>query len=670
MKSMNLHRKIFSTLLGVSLIPLIFSILFLSSSFSKRMKHLMIANTQYMLELQATAILDTVDKYLFERYTDLVDYTGLDVIQNSISYSMYGQASLALKTLKEKNENYDCLFMLSLQGEIVAGSNDLRKECFLQDIGKADFFQQVKQGNFLAQIKKEDNKFALLFFLPVRDTVSNEVVAVLMSRINLKVIQEIIDNYIKDADVFILEKDEQNILFTNVGLLGDEMKIVDFAIEKQENEGSIVCLEGNNKRIGGMAVEKGHNAYKGVNWRAIVCLDEEKVFLDILSFLKKMKLWMVELLFVIIVLVSVAAAIISRGIVMPILALVNFTKKVADTGDLAQKIEITSRDEIGDLCESLNRMIYNFYGIVFEVKKSSDMINDLAIRLHASTDQTNVSTQNISSLVLGITQGMKNQTHMISDTMLIMKQMSNMVEEAAVNATDGMKNSRDTVDLAKHDMEASHQAVKKSSQIVEVATEITRVVGRLETYSQEIGRIVEVITTIADQTNLLALNAAIEAARAGDSGRGFSVVAEEVRTLAENSAKSAEQIAVLIRNIQKETVLAVKSTQITSEQAEGGKLIIEEVSKSLNKILEVANVAVEKVAKIVSNSAVQLSNAQNVSGAFHNLSAISEETEASTEKMSGAVYEVMASMGEMADSARTLANTADNLQKLVKRFKL
>jgi len=355
---------------------------------------------------------------------------------------------------------------------------------------------------------------------------------------------------------------------------------------------------------------------------------------------------------------------------MPILALVNFTKKVADTGDLAQKIEITSRDEIGDLCESLNRMIYNFYGIVFEVKKSSDMINDLAIRLHASTDQTNVSTQNISSLVLGITQGMKNQTHMISDTMLIMKQMSNMVEEAAVNATDGMKNSRDTVDLAKHDMEASHQAVKKSSQIVEVATEITRVVGRLETYSQEIGRIVEVITTIADQTNLLALNAAIEAARAGDSGRGFSVVAEEVRTLAENSAKSAEQIAVLIRNIQKETVLAVKSTQITSEQAEGGKLIIEEVSKSLNKILEVANVAVEKVAKIVSNSAVQLSNAQNVSGAFHNLSAISEETEASTEKMSGAVYEVMASMGEMADSARTLANTADNLQKLVKRFKL
>jgi len=284
---MNLHRKIFSTLLGVSLIPLIFSILFLSSSFSKRMKHLMIANTQYMLELQATAILDTVDKYLFERYTDLVDYTGLDVIQNSISYSMYGQASLALKTLKEKNENYDCLFMLSLQGEIVAGSNDLRKECFLQDIGKADFFQQVKQGNFLAQIKKEDNKFALLFFLPVRDTVSNEVVAVLMSRINLKVIQEIIDNYIKDADVFILEKDEQNILFTNVGLLGDEMKIVDFAIEKQENEGSIVCLEGNNKRIGGMAVEKGHNAYKGVNWRAIVCLDEEKVFLDILSFLKK-----------------------------------------------------------------------------------------------------------------------------------------------------------------------------------------------------------------------------------------------------------------------------------------------------------------------------------------------------------------------------------------------
>ncbi|MBU1085940.1 MAG: HAMP domain-containing protein [Candidatus Omnitrophica bacterium] len=630
----------------------------------------MIANTQYMLELQATAILDTVDKYLFERYTDLVDYTGLDVIQNSISYSMYGQASLALKMLKEKNDNYDCLFMLSLQGEVVAGSNDIRNEYFLQNIGKEDFFQQVKQGNFLAQIKKEDSKFALLFFLPVRDTVSNQVVAVLMSRINLKVIQEIIDNYVKEADVFILEKDEQNILFTNAGLLADEIKTAGFSIENQENEGSVVFFEGNNKKIGGIAPEKGYGEYKGLDWRAIVCLEEDHIVSGILSFLKKMKLWMVELLFIIIAVILVAAAIISRWMVVPILALVTFTKKVADTGDLAQKIDIISRDEIGELSESLNRMIYNFYVIVSEVKKSSDMINDLAIRLYASTDQTNVSTQNISARVVGITQGMKNQTQMISDTMLIMKKMSDMVEEAAVNANDGVKNSCDTVDLAKQDMSAAHHAVKKSSQIVEVAKEIAQVVGKLETYSQEIGRIVEVITNIADQTNLLALNAAIEAARAGESGRGFSVVAEEVRKLAENSANSAKQIAVLIRNIQKETVLAVNSTQITSEQAEGGRLIIEEVSKSLNKIVEVASVAVEKVAKIASNSDVQLSNTQNVYDAFHDLSAISQETEASTESMSGAVHEVIASMGEMADSARTMADTADNLQKLVRRFKL
>ncbi|MBU4477891.1 MAG: methyl-accepting chemotaxis protein [Candidatus Omnitrophica bacterium] len=667
---MNLRRKIFSALLGLSLIPLIFSILFLTGSFSKKMKQLMIANTQYLLELQAAALLDTVDKYLFERYTDLVDYTGLDVIQNSISYSMYEPANIALKTLKEKNDNYDHLFLFSLQGKILAGNKESGNEWFLQNIAKEDFFQEVKQGNFLAQIKKEDSKFALLFFLPVRDAVSNKVVAILMSKINLKVIQEIIDNYVKEGDVFILEKEEKNILFANDGLLADAMKTVGFAIEKQENKGSVVCLEGNNKKIGGMALEKGYGAYKGLDWRAIVGLGEERIFSEVFVFLKKLKLWMTELMFFIIFVILILARIVSKGMVTPILALANFTKKVADTGDLTQKIDIDSHDEIGVLSDSLNRMIYNFYVIVSEVKKTSDMINDLAKRLYGSTDQTNASTQNISSLILGITQGMKTQTQRISETMLIVKKMTDMVEEAAVNADEGVKNSRDTVELAKQDMEAARQAVTKSSQIVEVAKEIAKVVGKLETYSQEIGRIVEVITNIADQTNLLALNAAIEAARAGESGRGFSVVAEEVKKLAENSAKSAKQIAGLIRDIQKETVLAVNSTQITSEQAEGGMSIIGDVSKSLNRILEVANVAVEKVAKIAGNSDVQLSNAQNVYKAFHEVSSISQETESSTEKVAGSVQEVMASMEEMAGSARTLAETADNLQKLVRRFKL
>ena len=361
----------------------------------------------------------------------------------------------------------------------------------------------------------------------------------------------------------------------------------------------------------------------------------------------------------------------TRVINIPINQLISVVKRAAEKGDLTGEIKVPqTNDEIAALLNSFNAMLKNLHAIVYEVRNTSTKVDSLAQNLSSSSEEMNASTQEVSNTIQQINRGVVNQARKSEETSRIMERMADSVKKVSNSAKEGDRLSRETTTLAEGGMVASGEAAEKILKITDVANQIAKIVSQLGERSQEIGRIVEVITSIADQTNLLALNAAIEAARAGEAGRGFAVVAEEVRKLAENSAGAAEQIGSLIRTIQQETSRAVDSVVATAKEVEEGKISIERVDSSLKKILEAAERTAVQVAQIVSAAEAQQANAEDVKKAISEVASVAEESASSTEEVSSSVEEMTASMQEMASGANELARMASNLQDLVKKFKV
>lgn len=342
----------------------------------------------------------------------------------------------------------------------------------------------------------------------------------------------------------------------------------------------------------------------------------------------------------------------------------------AGSGDLTVRALVKNDDEIGLLAEECNGLIASLQGIAGGVRRSAESVSAAAAQLSASSQEISSSTMEISSSVQQIAHGAELQSRKVEETSSSMESINNTTEEVSKQADEAARTSEEAARVAETGERATGEAVMKMSEVQSAIETLATSVELLGKRSSQIGSIVDVITTIADQTNLLSLNAAIEAARAGESGRGFSVVAEEVRKLAEGSGKAAEQIGDLIKEVQEETAKAVKYMEIGTREVEEGSDVVGRTGESLRQITDAVQRTALLAEQIAHSMSEQATRTASVDKAMHDIAAVVEENAASAEETAAAAEEQTACMEEITSSSQELSDMAQRLEDSVHAFRV
>ncbi len=359
--------------------------------------------------------------------------------------------------------------------------------------------------------------------------------------------------------------------------------------------------------------------------------------------------------------------VIIRSILQPIRKLIRTSEKISN-GDLGVQVDISSNDEIGKLAKSFHVMVDNLRTVITNLQSASERVSSSSEELIASADQTTAGTKQVTEVIQEVAAGAEQQTIKIEANNAALEEVLQGVLRITTSSQSVSNLAQDTI----YEAEIGGKYVKNSLEQMKFihasVTESNKVIQSLSNRSQEIGKILDAISDIANQTNLLALNAAIEAARAGEHGKGFAVVADEVRKLAEQSHKSAGQISVLISSIQLDTDKSVEVMNEVSENAEQGLIISTETSEKFDLIMNRMNMMTPQIEE-VSAVVQQISAAvQEVSASANELVVIAKESSATSEEVAATTEEQLASMEEITVAAKSLTVMAEELQTIIDRF--
>ncbi|MFZ2961127.1 MAG: methyl-accepting chemotaxis protein [Candidatus Ozemobacteraceae bacterium] len=340
----------------------------------------------------------------------------------------------------------------------------------------------------------------------------------------------------------------------------------------------------------------------------------------------------------------------------------------AELGMLETRIDLNTKDEFGRLAESFNRMLEGICHMIGKVMTTSNDLATSSQELSSASVQSAATLVDISKNVNEINSSAIEISGNLERTSHSIGQFSGSAHQVALLAETAVYAAGTTTEAALNGGQTVKKSVEMIGKIKESVDVATQVILDLNSASLQIGEIVNTITTIASQTNLLALNAAIEAARAGEQGKGFTVVAEEVRKLAEESAESAEAIGTRIENILTKTQNAVDSMQMGRGRVDEGIRVIREVSNSLDNIIASITDVNRKIKDISKISAEQSRSSEIMSRTIEDITKLTKSTSERTGVVAKSVEQQTTTVSQISSSTEDLARLADELHSLVSRF--
>ena len=344
-----------------------------------------------------------------------------------------------------------------------------------------------------------------------------------------------------------------------------------------------------------------------------------------------------------ILLAIILAVLIIRAVMKPLGRMHEMVADIAQgDGDLTRRLDASSKDEFAEISRLFNIFIEKLHGIISQISSTSTQVAAASSQLNSTAERIATGAEEVAAQASTIATAGEEMSATSGD----IAQNCQMAAEGAQRASQSACNGAEVVE----------RTVEVMGQIASKVQESARTVESLGERSDQIGAIIGTIEDIADQTNLLALNAAIEAARAGEQGRGFAVVADEVRALAERTTRATKEIGEMIKAIQKETKGAVAAMEQGVQQVEAGTVEAAKSGDALRDILQQVNDVTTQVHQIATAAEEQTATTSEISNNMHQITQVVQDT------ASGA--------HQSATAASQLYGNAEEMQRLVRQFKL
>lgn len=360
----------------------------------------------------------------------------------------------------------------------------------------------------------------------------------------------------------------------------------------------------------------------------------------------------------------------SSSIISTVMVLKDHSVELAN-GNLKMKdIDVNSSDEIGTLADAFNKMSNNLKKLISKMATTAEQVAASSEQLTASAHQSADASVSVAETAEEVNVHVDKQLADIQNALQDLDTVYHDIEKMSDQSFKTAEISRDAAEAAKHGAELMDGATESMKNIEKSVLESADVVRKLGENSQQIGQIVEAISGIAEQTNLLALNAAIEAARAGEQGRGFAVVADEVRKLAEQSQTAAEQIRQRIATTQQDTEEAVNAMNSGTEDVQKGTAAIREVGEQFKDIMKMVNDIQTRTEGVGYAVETVSDGATRIIKAINSIDEVSHKTSENTRSISSATESQSASNEEIAAASQALATLAGEMQEAIGKFKL
>ncbi|QDU32095.1 Methyl-accepting chemotaxis protein PctA [Poriferisphaera corsica] len=427
-------------------------------------------------------------------------------------------------------------------------------------------------------------------------------------------------------------KDQPDLLNTNAADINEEFKL---------NKDRILAGESMNWQAKGLLQVYAPTSFgRGGQFSTTIIAVPESV---ILAPAKAALLKMIGLGLLCLIAASFLLYYLGGKIANPIKQVVDGMNDISQgDGDLTKRLARQTDDEVGDLADAFNTFAEKVHDIIAQVTETTQQVASAATQIASSSEE--------------IAQGMSEQSAQVTEVSSAIEEMSASITEVATRSNDAHENSNKAKSTAVTGSDIVSQTIQGIEQIASDASQVGSLIGNLGSQAQRIGEIIVVINDISDQTNLLALNAAIEAARAGEHGRGFAVVADEVRKLADRTTKATDDITELIGNIQQGTNDAITQMDASKGNVERGVQTATDAGSSLSEIIDGADNVSSLIQTIAAAAEQQSAAAEEISSNIQSISAVTAQSREGTD--------------QAAQAANHLSEKADQLKQLVSQFKI
>jgi methyl-accepting chemotaxis protein len=331
--------------------------------------------------------------------------------------------------------------------------------------------------------------------------------------------------------------------------------------------------------------------------------------------------------------------------------------------------EPTFRDESWDLTTGIRRMADSLRGVVGGLEDSAGKVSSAALELTRTAERVSGGNDEITTAVHSLAEGVAEQQQQLGDATRLVHEIASTIELNAGRAREAFGFAAEANQKAGSGVDVSRLAIEKMRTVFEKVEQSVARVFELEAKTRHVHQITEIITSVAHRTNLLSLNASIEAARAGEAGRGFSVVADEIRKLAESAGRSADEIVKLIHEIESDTNEVAEEMRESSVVVGEGREDVDTIAASLEQIRQAVSEAATRAEEIFEGADAQTRDVQRMVGSMDEIGRVAARNASSIEGVAHTSRGQVEAVGQMVHSSQSLTGLASDVQDVLRRLK-